>query len=161
VFGDTACFPVSERALPGTMAAEVRQLLPHWGFAVEDRRLTVDDLLAADHVFLTSSLMGAVPAVSLGATKLGYDAALCNEINEAVFNEAVFSEAVFDEAVFSEAVFDEGQGRESRLIAPPGEGEEGLRRSARVPHSRTRARFPGSSAEIEAADVRAPQRARQ
>ncbi|HVZ33528.1 MAG TPA: aminotransferase class IV, partial [Polyangiaceae bacterium] len=85
VFGDTACFPTSEHALPGTMAAEVRRLLLQWGFAVEDQRLTVEDLLAADHVFLTNSLMGAVPAVSLLEAKLGYDTALCDKLNRAVF----------------------------------------------------------------------------
>ncbi|WP_437998830.1 aminodeoxychorismate synthase component I [Sorangium sp. So ce185] len=88
VFGDTACFPASAHALPGTMAAEVRRLLPQWGFAVEDRRLTVEDLMAADQVFLTNSLMGAVPAVSLHDAKLGYDAALCDKINGAVFDGA-------------------------------------------------------------------------
>jgi para-aminobenzoate synthetase component 1 len=86
VFGNTACFPASDHALPGTMAAEVRRLLPRWGFAVEDRRLTVEDLLAADQVFLTNSLMGAVPAVSLHEAKLRYDAALCEKINDAVFH---------------------------------------------------------------------------
>ncbi len=85
VFADTACFPLSEHALPGVMAAEVRRLLSQWGFTVEDRRLTVEDLLGADQVFLTNSLMGAVPAVSLHDAKLRYDSALCDEINRAVF----------------------------------------------------------------------------
>jgi para-aminobenzoate synthetase component 1 len=85
VFGDTACFPTSEHALPGTMAAEVRRLLPHWGFAVEDRRLTTEDLLAADQVFVTNSLMGAVPALRLDHATLGYDSALCDRINAVVF----------------------------------------------------------------------------
>jgi para-aminobenzoate synthetase component 1 len=85
VFGDTACFPASEHALPGTMAAEVRRLLPQWGFAVEERRLTLEDLLAADQVFLTNSLMGAVPVVALGDQKLGVAPALCERINGAVF----------------------------------------------------------------------------
>jgi para-aminobenzoate synthetase component I len=93
VFGETACFPSSEHALPGTMAAEVRRLLSRWGFAVEDRTLTVEDLLAADHVFLTNSLMGAVPAVSLQDATLGHDSALCARINEAVFDEAALNEA--------------------------------------------------------------------
>jgi para-aminobenzoate synthetase component 1 len=87
VFGDTACFPISEHALPGTMAAEVRRLLREWGFTVEDRRLTVEDLLAADQVFLTNSVMGAVPAVSVHEAKLRYDSALCDKINRAVFKE--------------------------------------------------------------------------
>ena len=85
IFGNTACFPTSAHALPGTMAAEVRRLLPRWGFSVEERRLSVEDLLAADQVFLTSSLMGAVPALSLHESKLRYDAALCEKLNRTVF----------------------------------------------------------------------------
>ncbi|HWO14516.1 MAG TPA: bifunctional anthranilate synthase component I family protein/class IV aminotransferase, partial [Polyangiaceae bacterium] len=85
VFGTTACLPASEHALPGTMAAEVRRLLPHWGFAVEARRLTLEDLLAADQVFLTNSLMGAVPVLSVDDAELRYDSALCEKVNAAVF----------------------------------------------------------------------------
>jgi para-aminobenzoate synthetase component 1 len=88
VFGDTVCFPISPYALPSTMAAEVRRLLPRWGFAVEDRRLSLEDLLTADHVFLTNSLMGAVSAVSLHDTDLRYDSALCDKINRTVFESA-------------------------------------------------------------------------
>ncbi|HKO47717.1 MAG TPA: aminodeoxychorismate synthase component I [Polyangiaceae bacterium] len=88
VFGNIACFPSSAHALPGTMATEVRRLLACWGFAVEDRRLTVEDLLAADHVFLTNSLMGAVPVLSLHDAKLDYDAPLCDEINRTVFEQS-------------------------------------------------------------------------
>jgi para-aminobenzoate synthetase component 1 len=91
VIGGTACFPTSEHALPGTMAAEVRRLLPRWGFAVEERRLKVEDLLAADQVFLTNSLMGAAPVLSLHEAELRYDSALCDRINAAVFNAAVFN----------------------------------------------------------------------
>ncbi len=87
IFGNVACFPTSEHALPGTMAAEVRRLLPRWRLTVEDRRLSVEDLLRADQVFLTSSLMGAVPALSLNGSKLRYDAALCDELNRAVFGQ--------------------------------------------------------------------------
>jgi para-aminobenzoate synthetase component 1 len=85
VFGASAYVPASEQALPGTMAAEVRRLLTHWGFAVAERRLTVDDLRSADHVFLTNSLLGAVPALSLDEAKLGSDPALCARINGVVF----------------------------------------------------------------------------
>jgi hypothetical protein len=67
------------------MAAEVRRLLAHWGYTVEDRRLTLEDLLASDHVLLTNSVMGAVPALSLNDAKLGHDPALCDRINAVVF----------------------------------------------------------------------------
>ncbi|HET9959956.1 MAG TPA: aminodeoxychorismate synthase component I [Polyangiaceae bacterium] len=87
VFGKTACFPVSEHALPSTMAGEVRRLLADWGFAVEDRRLTVEDVLSADHVFLTNSLMGAVPAVSLDDKRLTYDSTLCTKLNHSLFDQ--------------------------------------------------------------------------
>ena len=70
------------------MAAEVRRLLAQWGFAIEERRLTVEELLAADQVFLTNSLMGAVPALSLDDTKLNIDSALCDRLNLAVFHAA-------------------------------------------------------------------------
>ncbi|HEU4583821.1 MAG TPA: aminodeoxychorismate synthase component I [Polyangiaceae bacterium] len=85
VVGASAYFPASEQALPGTMAAEVRRLLTHWGFSVAERRLTAEDLFAADHVFLTNSLIGAVPALSLDDAKLGHDSALCARINGVVF----------------------------------------------------------------------------
>jgi hypothetical protein len=38
-------------------------------------------------VFLTSSLMGAVPVISLREVELRHDSALCDRINEAVFEE--------------------------------------------------------------------------
>ena len=85
VFGASACFPASDHALPGTMAAEVRRLLTHWGYTIEDRRLTGEELLRADHVVLTNSVMGAVPAMSLDDAKLGHDPSLCDRINALVF----------------------------------------------------------------------------
>jgi para-aminobenzoate synthetase component 1 len=88
IFGNTARFPTSGHALPGTMSAEVRRLLAHWGFSVEDRRLTVEDLRAANQVILTSSLIGAVPALSLHDQQLGSDTGLCDKLNRAVFGES-------------------------------------------------------------------------
>jgi para-aminobenzoate synthetase component I len=95
VFRDTACFPALERALPGAMPADVRWLLPQWGFAVEDRRLTAEELHAADDLFLTESAIGAVPALSVDhTTKLHSDSALCARINEAVFNGAALGKRI-------------------------------------------------------------------
>ncbi len=85
ITGDTACFPTSPHALPGTMAAEVRRLLARWGLRVEDRRLSVHDLVTADQVLLTSSLMGAVPALSLDGAELRPVGGLCAKLNRAVF----------------------------------------------------------------------------
>ncbi len=98
VFGNTATFPTSAHALPGTMAAEVRRLLPQWGFTITDRRLTVEDLRTADHVFLTNSVMGAVPVVSLEETTLQPNNALCDKINQAVFEGVALDASPVDSA---------------------------------------------------------------
>ena len=45
------------------------------------------DLRGADHVFVTNSVMGAVPAVSLDDVRLGYDAALRDRLTRTVFAE--------------------------------------------------------------------------
>lgn len=87
VAGGTLVVPVSEHVLPGTTAAEVRRLMAAWGFGVEERPLTVDDLLAADHVVVASSLIGAAPAASLDGVPLGTDVALCERLTAAVFGE--------------------------------------------------------------------------
>jgi para-aminobenzoate synthetase component I len=138
VFGNTACFPASEHALPGTMAAEVRRLLSQWGFAIEERRLTVEELLTADQVFLTNSLMGAVPAISLNDTKLNIDAALCDKLNEAVFHPA-----------------EDLESQQSRTFA--GEPGNDSRRVEDSPRSRSRVRFVASSEQSEGADERSRQ----
>jgi hypothetical protein len=43
--------------------------------------------MTADRVFVTNSVMGAVPAVSLDNVRLGYDSVLCDELTRAVFDE--------------------------------------------------------------------------
>jgi para-aminobenzoate synthetase component I len=87
VFGTTVGFPTSEHALPGTVSAEVRRLLPGLGFTVEDRRLSIEDLLAADQVLLMSSLIGVVSAISLQEQPLRYDRALPDKLSRALFND--------------------------------------------------------------------------
>ncbi|MFN8073905.1 MAG: aminodeoxychorismate synthase component I [Kineosporiaceae bacterium] len=84
VLGGTVVFPVSEHVLPGTTAGEARRLLAAWGFAVEDRPLTVADLLTADHVVVANALLGAVPATSLDGVALRVDVALCERLTRAV-----------------------------------------------------------------------------
>lgn len=46
------------------------------------------DLLTAEQVILTNSLMGAVPAIALHDAKLRHDSALCDRIHLAVFGLA-------------------------------------------------------------------------
>jgi para-aminobenzoate synthetase component I len=75
--------PQSEHVLPGTMEGAVCSLLTAWGRQVESRRLSVEELKAADQVFLTNSLMGAVPVTRIDDTPMpGDELDLCRRLNE-------------------------------------------------------------------------------
>jgi para-aminobenzoate synthetase component 1 len=67
------------------MAASVRQLLLSWGKRVEERAFSLDDLKRADQVFLTNSLLGAVPVTHIDHRPVPTESALCERINREVF----------------------------------------------------------------------------
>jgi para-aminobenzoate synthetase component 1 len=75
------CRPLSDHVLPGIMEKAVCDLLEKWGRPVETRRLTPEDLQKADYVFLTNSLMGAVPVSHIGEWRMGECGELCRKIN--------------------------------------------------------------------------------
>jgi para-aminobenzoate synthetase component 1 len=77
----TLVLPVSDHALQGVMEKNVRTLLASWGYEV--RRLKVYPLGMGewDSVFLTNSLMGAVPVRTFEGKKLKDSSGLCAEIN--------------------------------------------------------------------------------
>ncbi len=76
--------PESKNALPGTMEEAVRAQLAAWDRPVETRRLSVEALKSADRVFLTNSLMGAVPVLEIEEAHLSEDDGLCQELNRAI-----------------------------------------------------------------------------
>lgn len=57
---------IEDGALPGITRGLVLELAPAEGLAVREAGLRVEDLVAAEAVFLTSSLAGLRPVVSLG-----------------------------------------------------------------------------------------------
>ena len=63
--------PVSCGALPGITRATVLRLATEMGLEAVERPCTVDDVLASEEAFLTSSLRGIAPLVRLGAQPLG------------------------------------------------------------------------------------------
>ena len=63
--------PVSCGALPGITRESVVELARGDGVAVAERVLGLDELLAADEAFLTSSLRGIVPMVRVGKAQIG------------------------------------------------------------------------------------------
>ncbi len=83
VMGGKLVRPLSEHVLPGTMEQAVCEVLAARGMPVEQRRVTVEELLRAESVIVTNALMGAVPVASVDGTRVA-DSGLCEGINEVV-----------------------------------------------------------------------------
>jgi len=63
--GKTVVTPASEHVLHGVMQARVLQWLEQNGYSISARKLMPKHLLAADAVWLTNSLMGTVPVLTI------------------------------------------------------------------------------------------------
>ena len=77
--------PVSPHALPGIMEEAVCSLLSGMKYSMEKRKLFPEEILSADGVILTNSLMGAVPVASLDGKKLADSSEFCDMINRELF----------------------------------------------------------------------------
>jgi len=77
--------PVSPHVLPGIMEEAVFALLFRREYSIENKRIYPEDLLEANGVILTNSLMGAVPAVRLDGKELADSSELCAKINGELF----------------------------------------------------------------------------
>jgi branched-chain amino acid aminotransferase len=60
LFSSGRCFtpPLSDGGVAGVMRRHVLTVLPEAGFPVEEKTVTIDELLAADEVFLTNAIRG-------------------------------------------------------------------------------------------------------
>lgn len=63
--------PLETPVLPGISRATVMELAVQQGVPVREERLTIQDLLAADELFLTSSLMTVMPVVRIDRVAIG------------------------------------------------------------------------------------------
>ena len=77
--------PVSPHALPGIMEEAVRAFLSGMEYSMEKRKIFPEEILSADRVILTNSLMGAVPALRIDEKKLADSSKLCTKINMELF----------------------------------------------------------------------------
>ncbi len=77
--------PVSPHALPGIMEEAVCALLSGRKYSMEKRKIFPEEILSADGVILTNSLMGAVPALRLDGKELADSSELCITINMELF----------------------------------------------------------------------------
>ena len=63
--------PLHTPVLPGITRATVIELAVELGIPIRERELTVEDLLGADEVFLTNSLMEIMPVVRIQREPVG------------------------------------------------------------------------------------------
>jgi len=76
--------PLSSHVLPGIMANRIYRLFSKWGYAIENKPVSPEDLFWVDQVMITNSLMGAVPILRLDGGKLPKPDDLWRRINNAV-----------------------------------------------------------------------------
>jgi len=84
VQGQTVIRPFSDHVLPGVMEGAVCRYLEQCGYRIVRDKIQPRELLKADLVLLTNSLMGAVPVLSLDGTGLAPKSDLWREINRQV-----------------------------------------------------------------------------
>lgn len=63
--------PVADGALPGVARAQVMRVAEGHGLAVAERSLRLEDLLAAEEVFLTNAIILMMPVVLVGERTIG------------------------------------------------------------------------------------------
>ncbi len=80
----TVVVPDSPHVLPGIMQNVVCTLLVKWGYTIEKKKVQPKDISAYDQIFITNSLMGAVPVITINGEKLKKPSRLWQEINNKV-----------------------------------------------------------------------------
>jgi len=84
VRGQTVTRPTSAHVLPGVMEKAVCRYLEQNGYRVVADRILPHELLQADVVLLTNSLMGAVPVLALDGKRLTPPSDMWREVNRTV-----------------------------------------------------------------------------
>jgi para-aminobenzoate synthetase component 1 len=69
--GEAVCVPQSPHYLVGVTEEQVKSILRKMGFPVSSVPTTVEDLLAADEVFVTNSLIGVMPMSRVDGITIG------------------------------------------------------------------------------------------
>lgn len=80
----TVIRPESLHVLPGIMESAVCKLLSAWNFNIEKKVVRPQELLNADEVLVTNSLMGVVPVLSMDGKFLSKPSDLWRKINDEV-----------------------------------------------------------------------------
>ena len=82
---ETILRPVSPHVLPGIMEKMVCDFLVKQVYLIETKEIRSKDLFFVDEVFVTNSLIGALPVLTIDHKKTGSTSDLWRKINEAMF----------------------------------------------------------------------------
>ncbi|MBS9777217.1 MAG: aminodeoxychorismate lyase [Gammaproteobacteria bacterium] len=75
---------LSKSGVAGTMRAYLLESIPTWGYDLDIREVTLDDVTSADSVFLTNATSGIMPVLHIDGIDKKFDVALVNTIRQKV-----------------------------------------------------------------------------
>jgi para-aminobenzoate synthetase component I len=81
---NSVIIPQSLHVLPGIYQSVALDLLSAWGYRCEHYKVFPDDMVDADMIILTNSLMGAVPIIYFDEKKMNPATMICKKINKAI-----------------------------------------------------------------------------
>jgi len=76
--------PASPHVLSGIMEKKVLHELSRWGYTPEKKCMTMDDLLIADNVLITNSLIGAAAVKKIDNNSLKSSIDICKNLNDVI-----------------------------------------------------------------------------
>jgi para-aminobenzoate synthetase component I len=82
--GRSVFSPASPHVLSGIMEEKVLHVLSLWGYTPEKKYMTTDDLLIADNVLMTNSLIGAAPVKNIDDNGLKDSKDICKNLNNVI-----------------------------------------------------------------------------
>jgi para-aminobenzoate synthetase component 1 len=80
--GEKALRPLSPHCLPGIMEKKVSDLLADLGYIIEKKVITMQDLFTADNIFITNSLIGALPVKEIDGKSMKSSMDICKKLND-------------------------------------------------------------------------------
>jgi para-aminobenzoate synthetase component 1 len=86
---NTVIIPVSLAVLPGIMVKAVTRHLQQSGFEIKPQKILPENLFSADHVWITNSLMGTVPVLSLDGKSLAHPTDLWQKVNDQILGRSL------------------------------------------------------------------------
>jgi len=83
LYDKKAIMPKSLHVLPGITEQIILKKLKNLGYTIETKKIYTEDLLKADAIILTNSLIEILPVLSVNKTKIKYNHDLCQTILKA------------------------------------------------------------------------------